>query len=98
MNTGVPFPVSGTRCGVSDVGAPPIPDRLFGPRPDFTKILRDAGIPEPPGRQECLALVAKEREARSVQEQKDRRQADLRLAALLQRQSKKANHGTNWRK
>jgi uncharacterized protein with von Willebrand factor type A (vWA) domain len=98
MKVGVPIPASGTRCGVSDVGAPPIPNRLLGPLVDWAKTLRKAGIPESPGREEALVQIAKDRDARSRRKREELRQAELELQKQYERQAVRANRGTNWRK
>lgn len=98
MKVGVPIPASGTRCGVSDVGAPPIPNRLLGPLVDWAKTLRKAGIPESPGREEALVQLAQDQVARSRQNQRELRQAELKLQKQYERQAVRANRGTNWRR
>jgi hypothetical protein len=98
MQVGVPIPASGTRCGVSDVGAPPIQNRLLGPLVDWAKTLRKAGIPESPGREEALVQLAQDQVARSRQTQRELRQAELELQKQYERQAGRANRGTNWRR
>lgn len=95
MPCGVPIPASGTRCGVSDVGAPPISKRLLGPSLDWRSILREAGIPEPEGREECLRQIARDRALRESKERADRRQKEQALMAKLARQAKRNTRGTN---